>query len=94
MIYKVGHDSIMGFNPYAPLEFWSSNSLLPEGFLGDGGIYNFKARFKWAILNIKAKITLLQFFGHISLSYGLISKFKKQAYSSGPPLSIFGALGA
>ncbi len=23
-------------NPYAPLGFWSSNSLLPEGFWGEG----------------------------------------------------------
>ena len=40
----------------------------PRRILGGGGIYNFKARFKWAILKIKAKMTLLQFFGHISLS--------------------------
>ncbi len=59
--------------PYAPLGFWSLNSLFPEGY-GGGGIFDFKAKFKWAILKIKAKVTLLQFFGHISISYGPISK--------------------
>ncbi len=41
---------------------------------GGVGIYNFKARFKGAILKIKAKMTLLQFLDHISLSYDPISE--------------------
>ncbi len=44
----------------------------PERIFGGGGIYNFKAKFKWVILKIKAKMTLLQFFGHISFNYGPI----------------------
>ncbi len=46
----------------------------PRWFLRGVFIYNFKARFKCLILKIKAKMTLLQFFGHIFLSYGPISK--------------------
>ncbi len=50
------------------------NQPAPRRILRGGGIYNFKARFKWAILKMKAKMTLLQYFGHISLSYGPISE--------------------
>ena len=63
-------------------------------------MYNFKARFKCAILKIKAKMTLLQFFGHISLGYGPISKLKNRLtaqdllYQFMAPWTLFGALGA
>ena len=65
-------------------------------------MYNFKAKFKWAILKIKAKMTLLRFFGLISLSYGPISKKKKKNrltaqdlfYQFMAPWALFGALGA
>ncbi len=62
-------------------------------------MYNFKPRFKWAILKMKAKMTLLQFFGHISLSYGPISKFKNRLtaedlrYQFMALWMLFGALG-
>ncbi len=29
----------------------------PRRTFGEGGIYNFKVKFKWAILKIKAKMT-------------------------------------
>ena len=51
-----------------------------------GAIYNFKAKIKWAILKIKAKMTLLQL---LTISQLIMVRFKKkQTYSSGPPLSI------
>ena len=63
----------------------------PRRILGGGGIYNFKARFKWAILKIKAKMTLHQFFWPYLPK--LLSNFSS-AYSSGPPLSIYDLLDA
>ena len=33
---------------------------------------NLRTKFKWAILKIEAKMTLLQFLGYISLNFGPI----------------------
>ncbi len=79
MQFAIGMDSSCA----SYVGFWSLNSLLPEGLDVWGGIYNFKAKFKCAILKIKTKMSLLQFFGHISLIRlynGPIAKMLKLAY--------------
>ncbi len=45
---------------------------LPVGFSEGRGYMNFTTKFQWAILKLEAKMTLLQFFGHISLNNGPI----------------------
>ena len=50
---------------FSPVGYWFVIIWQPAPrriFFGGGGIYIFNAKFKWAILKIKAKITLLQFF--------------------------------
>ena len=47
----------------------------------------FNLIFYWAILMLDEKMTLLQFFGHISLNNGPIWKIQKLAHSWECPLS-------
>ncbi len=63
----MGHDILL-----APFGFFSSQTPVPTAISERWVIIDFKAEFEWAILKIKAKMTLLQFFGHIFLSYGPI----------------------
>ncbi len=62
---------------------------------------NFRAKFKWAILKIEAKLILLLLFGHISSILVRLKNLKKNRvtaedllYHSITLLADFGALGA
>ncbi len=76
--YYVTYSSI---KPLAPLAIFGSQTPVPRGIFEGGGFMTFRAKFKGAILKMEAKMTLLQFFGHISLNFGPILKIKKQGYS-------------
>ncbi len=65
---------ILLFKPLAPLAIFGSQTPVPRGIFEGGGYMTSRTKFKWAILKIEAKMTLLQFFGHISLNFGPISK--------------------
>ncbi len=50
----------------------------PRRILGERGIYIFNAKFKWVILKIKAKMTLLQFLAISPLIMVWFQKFKNR----------------